>query len=274
MAKFYSVGTAAQFYSQISLPPKLSFDGVNDYAAIPSLNLFGGHTNRIKVKLGTTPVTGFDGLMESWHSSSLSGVSLRYLPTKQISLQGWTSGASLNFRLDTVNTYNKGDVVDIVFSVSATGAILTVNGVSISASLVGMGIVANNNGVTVMSRDNSAFVSDGEVYELSVGSYSYIQQGDQSNTMVVPSHPSGANGTLENGALWGYVGIEGNYLTPALAVSAITASTPTEQVTIYVLDRSTDVSGIPTTINGQLVTISYEFVKNNSSFDFSLSFNF
>ena len=68
--------------------------------------------------------------------------------------------------------------------------------------------------------------------------------------------------------------IKAGYTTVSEAVSAITASTPTEPVTIYILDRSTDVSGIPSTVNSQPVTISYEFVKNNSSFDFSLSFNF
>lgn len=74
------------------------------------------------------------------------------------------------------------------------------------------------------------------------------------------------NATISGTAVWGKKGIEGNYLTPELAVSAITATNPTEPVVIYILDRSTDVSGIPATINGQSVIVDYSFapVKNIS----------
>ena len=59
------------------------------------------------------------------------------------------------------------------------------------------------------------------------------------------------------------------------AVSAITATNPTEPVTIYILDRSTDVSGIPATINGQAVTVSFAYCGAcDASFGFGFGFNF
>ena len=64
-----------------------------------------------------------------------------------------------------------------------------------------------------------------------------------------------------------------NYLTTALFLSAVT--TPTEPVVVYILDKNTDVSSIPATINGQPVTLDYSFSGDkNKSFDFGFSFNF
>jgi hypothetical protein len=64
-----------------------------------------------------------------------------------------------------------------------------------------------------------------------------------------------------------------NYLTPALFLSAVT--TPTEPVVVYILDKSTDISSIPSTINGQPITLDYSFSGDkNKSFDFGFSFNF
>ena len=56
--------------------------------------------------------------------------------------------------------------------------------------------------------------------------------------------------------------IKAGYTTVSEAVSAITATNPTEQATIFILDRSTDVSGIPATINGQPITIDYTYADS------------
>lgn len=107
---------------------------------------------------------------------------------------------------------------------------------------------------------------------LKINDNSYIKQGDQSNTTVVPSTPAGANGTLSGGASWQYPNIMQNYLTPALFLSAVT--TPTEPVVVEILDPSIDVSGIPATINGQPVTIQCSYVPRDVSFGFGFGFTF
>lgn len=70
-------------------------------------------------------------------------------------------------------------------------------------------------------------------------------------------------------------GIKGAWSTVGEAVSAITATNPIEPVVIYILDRATDVSGIPSTINGQPVIVDYSFAPSlDVSFGFGFGFTF
>ena len=69
--------------------------------------------------------------------------------------------------------------------------------------------------------------------------------------------------------------IVSGYTIVSECVSGITASVPTEPVVVYILDKSTDISSIPSTINGQPVTLDCSFSGDkNKSFDFGFSFNF
>lgn len=56
-----------------------------------------------------------------------------------------------------------------------------------------------------------------------------------------------------------------NYLTGTLLHNALLTTPPTEPVTIYVLSRSTDVSMIQSSYNGQPVTISYDYAPNTNA---------
>jgi len=57
------------------------------------------------------------------------------------------------------------------------------------------------------------------------------------------------------------------YTTVSECVSGITASNPTSPVTIYILDNSTDISSIPSTINGQPVTV---ILHDTKSYNFNM----
>ena len=265
----WSVGTSDQFYSQIALPPEL--------------RLLNGLSNGV---VTTESATGFSfhGILRTETTGTLfgreNGIKLEYGSDFKVWLLHSNSGASGNWSTfgTKSNIISQGTPievhVDLVYGVSGS---YTVNGQSIPypalskplnplSRLFGIGSVMSIGGYISPKMSFGTFELNG---------YSYIQQGDQSATTLVPSHPSGANGTLVGGASWQYTGIVGNYLTVALAVSAITATNPTEPVTIYILDRSTDVSGIPATINGQPVTLDYTYcVTCDASFGFSFGFNF
>jgi hypothetical protein len=81
-------------------------------------------------------------------------------------------------------------------------------------------------------------------------------------------------------ALWGYVGIEGNYLTGTILHNALIATPPTQPVTVYILDAGTDTSMIQASYNGQPVTISREFLPSEgvlfgyNKLDLNLSLGF
>lgn len=71
------------------------------------------------------------------------------------------------------------------------------------------------------------------------------------------------------------VGTGGQYATPNDAKTAITASNPTLPILIYQLDVSTDFSGFPSTINGQPVTISKQYLASNKlSYSYGYSYTY
>jgi hypothetical protein len=107
--------------------------------------------------------------------------------------------------------------------------------------------------------------------------------GDVVSTLLTDvSHykQSNINGWSENGTLqWYKLASDGdeinNYLTGTLLHNALIETPPTQPVTVYILDASTDTSMIQASYNGQPVTISREFLpKQNRGFSFQFGFNF
>jgi hypothetical protein len=72
------------------------------------------------------------------------------------------------------------------------------------------------------------------------------------------------------------VDIDDNYLTGTLLHNALIATPPTQPVTVYILDASTDTSMIQATYNGQPVTISREFLpkKNLGGYRYGFGFQY
>ena len=65
------------------------------------------------------------------------------------------------------------------------------------------------------------------------------------------------------------------YTTGLEVHNALIATPPTQPVTVYILDASTDTSMILSSYNGQPVAISREFLpKQNRGFSFQFGFNF
>ena len=263
----YSIGTSDQFYG-LPLSPEIRFDGVDGRCG------FGLIQNGLSFSTRIKPMSATGTKYLIYAITGNTGVAVSYNPTSRLLTAVVGYGSGVLYRSTTqqlvLDQYN-----DVSLVIAGRQVTITVNGVS-NSSTAPADIVYANLPATLCGRASDNVVNlPSRISELSINSYTYIQQGDQSSTNILPSHPSGANGTLVGGASWQYSSIEANYLTPALAVSAITATNPTEPVTIYILDRSTDVSGIPATINGQPVTLDYTYcVTCDASFGFGFGFNF
>lgn len=250
----WSVGTAQQFYTQVSLPPELRFDGVNDSV---DCGAFGAGNFSLSANFVYGGVNQL-GVNQTLFSITTTQQARVYIwPNGQVHFLHLDSGA--NFIDQTFTHFNLLIGVEYLITVSFISGTktITINGTSVVLS--GQTLMLPVGQPTILVGSTGSLFFKGCIKSFSTNNYSYIQQGDQSATTLVPSHPSGADGTLVGGASWQYTGIVGNYLTVALVVSAITASNPTEPITIYILDRSTDVSGIPETINGQPVTVQYSY---------------
>lgn len=260
MAKFYSVGTSDQFYSRVTLPPELRFDGnTGNMTLVPTQ--FNSLSIACSIATSNTNGDIIGGGVGSNFNLFKEGNGL-FVRCKNAS-NGYEN-LVLGLFISGSHTYS--------FEYDGNYIKCYIDGVLKATSTAG---VKSPDIATICIGSAYNDYCQCTVYSINIDGYSYIQQGDQSAGTLVPSHPSGADGTLVGGASWQYTGIVGNYLTVALAVSAITASAPTEPITIYILDRSTDVSGIPAEINGQPVYKDYSFAggKKNGLINFGFGFN-
>jgi len=271
----WSVGTADQFYG-LPLSPVVRFDGSNDYGT----GLANPNTSAdyyFEVSYTCAGVNGNEQIL----ISNKGGDNTR---TCHINLVDDATGGDVRlytttgFRglYDVFGTINVGEKTTLRAEVYLSEKKVRTykNGIYILDRTY-TGDILPATSLVDLGYNLGGWFFKGDIHSVDINGTSYIQQGDQSAGTLVPSHPSGADGTLYNGATWQYGDIEANYLTPALAVSAITTTNPTEPVTIYILDSSTDVSGIPATINGQPVTVSFAYCGAcDASFGFGFGFNF
>lgn len=239
MAKYYSVGTETQ------------------YDALPLMPLIGTMNGGIRLN---TPIQTLNG----W-SVTFSGLKFAediYATARRRLAEATDPRISCYIETNATSISANGP--------GSTGASVGVDDTSKSTTIF------KSHKITVNNVGSAGYLNLQGIHGL-VGGSQYSRCLSQSmiiktdtNTVLwnwldqVSDYKSTPPNATINGTLAWYKDAGGgneinNYATPALAVSAITASNPTEPVIIEILDRATDVSGIPSTINGQPVTVQYTY---------------
>lgn len=253
-------GGMIAYYSFRGRDPYLSFDGYNDRVSIPTVTLSGDFDISISASykslksdyaiiLGETAGTG------TWIAFKSDGVEVRINNNQILSVYPTVANTKYSLRVSRV-----GSAVTVY-----------VDGVSIGSFSSSSQLVFDS-----MSQGVSgSFFCATDIYSVvGLGNYSYIQHGDQSPSAVLPSHPSGADGTLVGGAGWKYVGIDGHYSTNALLLNYINSTTLTEPLNIILLEPM-DLTGIPTSKDGQPVTIDMSFLpKTDNAYSYDFNYDY
>lgn len=233
--KYALLGSTEAYYkfNDPRFPVAVYCDGVNDKADLnfSTSNSFSFSTtiNIKSLHAGTNAILSKrfedDGMQLSIEDTS-------------ISFWSWDLIASSWVKLTSAVPILIGQNVSISASYNdaTKNKTLTVNDITVSDTL------AN----PVKTNTQKYFIASGAYYQsgdflnasyskTTLNGTSYIQQGDQNPNNILPSHPSGADGTLVNGAKWVYDGIEEHFETVAQWNAYLASVTSTEPWTVIVI---------------------------------------
>jgi len=254
----YSIGTADAYYN-LNLTPQIYCDGVDGSIDTP-LQVLGDYTFTWSGRFDPVQDYRYPYILRASDDFD-SGVfiylgdidSVAKTARLRTTLRG--GGNQENLNLDNIPT---GIPAEIYVNVTGRTVTVSYNNITVSKTF-GFDFDYNPNFVRIMASTATSRVTRGDVYSFSLDTagqkVEYIKRGDQNSGTVIPSHPAGYDCTLIGGAKWEYDEIEENYIDQATFIADVT--TATEPVDVLVLDRAEDISDIPSTIDGQPVTISY-----------------
>lgn len=256
-AETWLCGSVARYYKYPGIP-YLKFDGADDYGQIPNAtiaSLIGGPTETTGYAVEVEAILGQDGAktvgelsMTNWYLNyGATYYQLRYKSATLVNIATKTSVSD--------GQYHR---VCVTWLPATTQYTVSIDGAPIVTTPTGAEPASSD--LTVMryvSLSKSGLVRALRIYNAAGAEVArYINPGGQNAGGLLPSNPSGANGTLIGGVSWMYNNIARHDETAALTLAAINATTLTGPLLVIDLDGAIPAGYLPTTKDGWPVYIS------------------